>query len=54
MPLFEWRQVAPPSSVSQTPTAEIATISLSGSPGQGTIECRQSPPPPGLQSGRVG
>ena len=28
MPLFEYRHVAPPSSESQTPTAEIATISL--------------------------
>ena len=54
MPLFEWRHDVPPSSDSHTPTAEIATISRSGSPGQGTIVCRQSPPPPGVQSGRVG
>ena len=46
--------VAPPSSVSHTPAAEIATASRSGSPGHGAIECRHSPPPPGCQSGRVG
>ena len=28
--------------------------SRSGSPGHGTIECRQSPPPPGSQEDRVG
>ena len=48
------RHVAPPSSVSHTPTAEIASASRSGSPGHGTIECRHSPPPPGCHSGRVG
>ena len=54
MPWLPWLQVSPPSSVSHTPTADIASASLSGSPGQGAIECRHSPPPPGCQSGRVG
>src|ERR1700759_4092500 len=54
MPLLPWRQLRPPSSVSQTPTADMAIASLSGSPGQGTPECRHSPPPPGVQLSRVG
>ena len=32
----------------------MAIASRSGSPGQGTIECRHSPPAPGCQIGRVG
>ena len=49
--MFEWRQLAPPSSESQTPTAEIATISRLGSPGQGAIVCRQRPPVAGAPVG---
>ena len=48
------RHVAPPSSVSHTPAAEMPTASRSGSPGHVTIECRQSPPAPGCHFGRVG
>ena len=51
MPL---RQVSPPSSVSQTPTAEIASATRDGSPGHVAIECMHMPPAPGLHSGRVG
>ena len=54
IPVFEWSHVSPPSSVSQTPTDEIATSSFEGSPGHGAIVWRQSPPFPGLQSDRVG
>ncbi len=54
IPSFATRQVSPPSSVSQTPTAEIATSNRFGSPGQGTIVWRQRPPLPGCQSPREG
>ena len=36
------------------PTADMPSASRSGSPGQGTIECRHRPPPPGCHSSRVG
>ena len=45
MPSLPLRHVSPPSSVSHTPAAEMATASRSGSPGHVTIECRHSPPP---------
>ena len=44
------RQDAPPSSVIQTPAALTPTASREGSPGQGQIEWRASPPAPGCQS----
>ena len=43
MPSLPLRHVAPPSSVSHTPPAEMPTARRSGSPGHGTIECRQKP-----------
>ena len=48
------RQLSPPSSLSQTPAAEIPTASRWGSPGHGQMECSAKPPAPGFHSGRVG
>ena len=52
--LLPLRHVAPPSSVSHTPAAEMPTASRPGSPGHVTIECKQSPPAPGCHFGLVG
>ena len=49
-PVYPVRQDCPPSSVIQTPAALTPTARRWGSPGQGQIECRQSPPAPGDHS----
>src|SRR3954468_14063609 len=54
MPSLPLVHVSPPSSGGQMPTADTPRASRSGSPGQGTIECRHSPPPPGSHDARVG
>ena len=53
-PLFLGSHVAPPSRVSNTPTAEMPTHIRCGSVGWGTIVWRIRPPAPGPQVGRVG
>jgi hypothetical protein len=54
MPSLPLRHVAPASSVSHTPAAEMPSASRSGSPGHVTTECRHSPPAPGCHFARVG
>src|SRR5688572_8920151 len=53
-PLFDGRQVLPPSSVTYMPPVETAMRIRFGSVGSRRTVCRHNPPPPGSQRSRCG
>lgn len=53
-PELDGAQLAPPSSVRNTPAVETATVTAFGSRASVSTVCRPSPPPPGTHFDRVG